>query len=391
MDDRTRHAELDGRRADLMIGAALRGETAGWDSDLSGISPEVFLARARFHGVGALLLQHLPDAQAWPAAVRKGLRQQAISGLAFELRHRQVLVRVLNTMERQAARPLFMKGTALAYAVYDRPEHRSRGDSDVIVPPDRRAHAHAALTEAGFREVYPVTGIGERNEACYKLVDEAGIEHVVDLHWAINDSALLASLFSHEELSGRATALPRLGSGAWGLGPVDALLLACMHRQAHAGIPYYVDGAKHFSADRLIWLYDVVLLAKSLTTVEWEELAKRAGEKGLARVCRDGLAQASAWPGVSCPPAVLDCLAEPRAELPEAYLHAGWLRREWLDLRFRDGLAAKLRYLARAAFPSPAYMHAKYPDAWRASLPWLYLRRASDGVAKRARWKREDG
>jgi hypothetical protein len=90
----------------------------------------------------------------------------------------------------------------------------------------------------------------------------------------------LAGLFSYEELRARAQPLPELAPQAFAACPVDALLLACMHRCGHKQAPYYVDGVAHYSGDRLIWLYDIHLLAVKLTSVEWHQFIDRATRKG---------------------------------------------------------------------------------------------------------------
>jgi hypothetical protein len=63
------------------------------------------------------------------------------------------------------------------------------------------------------------------------------------------------------------------------------MLLACMHRGTHRHNPYYVSDEPHFGGDRLIWLYDLHLLAGSFSEHDWQSLIARAEGKGLLGAC----------------------------------------------------------------------------------------------------------
>jgi hypothetical protein len=54
-----------------------------------------------------------------------------------------------------------------------------------------------------------------------------------------------------------------------------------------------------------------------------------------------------------------------------------------MDFRALDGLRARLKFTRELLFPSEAYMRGKYPGSGSTAMPWLYLRRAASGVAKR--------
>ena len=380
MPDRTRHADADGQRADAAICVVLRGEIADLREELSGIAPEVFLARVAFHGVAGLLLHQAPKSQDWPAAIREGVREQAVARLAIEFRHREVLERVLALMEHRRVRPLLMKGTVFAYTLYDAPEHRPRDDSDMLVRPEEQEAAAAALREAGFRTAHELTGTGVANQAGHVLVDAAGFRHLVDLHWQMFNSAFLSGLFSHRELAARAVPLPGISAAARGLGPVDRMLHACVHRRLDPEL-----------ADRLIWTYDIHLLARSFSTKDWELLVELTRAKGLSEICLGNLWLAQEKLATPCPEPVLRRLAEARGEPPVAYLRADPLRREFIDFKARPGIAAKLRYLRLTCFPSVAFMRREFPGAGPAQLPWLYARRAAGGLAKRFGVRRGNG
>jgi hypothetical protein len=282
--------------------------------------------------------------------------------------------------------PVLFKGTALAYSLYANPVLRARGDTDLIVAPESTANVDAILKELGFVRNVGVSGEFVSYQASYAREEDGGETHTLDLHWRINNSEVLARLFAYDELRGPAQALPKLCPQALCASPVHALLLACMHRATHKQNPIYVDGVAHYGGDRLIWLYDIHLLAESFTTAQWEEFAQLAEEKGLRAVCLEGMVRARSCFHTEYPEAVMAALARAGSAEPAAiYLNGSRLRQQWMDFCAIPGVRNKLRFLRESVFPPEAYMRHKYPDARPGWLPWLYLRRAFGGVAKKLR------
>lgn len=373
---------MSNEATDALIAVNLRGDRSAWPGEPSEAATAAFLARVDFHGVAALLLEHLRGTE--PATLRQGLRDRTIAQWAWELRHSRVLGRLLASLEKRGVRPILIKGTALAYEIYDDPAQRARGDTDILVAREDRETACAALGALGFRRSGGISGDLVSHQASYVLGGSNGQEHLIDLHWQIDDSALLGRLFSHRELLGRAVHLSRLSTHALGAGLVDALLIACMHRQKHLQMPYHVDGVAWYSADRLIWLYDIHLLANAFSPDDWEALGHRAHDKGLAAVAGAGLSSSRHALGTRIPAAVLERLAcAGSVELPATYLKGGRLRREWMDFCAQGERGRKLRYLRETVFPPADYMRSRFPDARMAWLPWLYARRAFGGIASR--------
>src|SRR5207237_3338118 len=103
---------------------------------------------------------------------------------------------------------------------------------------------------------------------------------------AITNTAVFASTLRYDELLSRAVPLPRIGAGALGLSTVDALLHACIHRVAH-----------HHDSDRLIWLCDVHLLRRSLTSDELRTFWELAADRRVVAVCRRAFELESSWFG----------------------------------------------------------------------------------------------
>lgn len=381
----------DRERADSLICAALRGQRAAWPSASPADFATVFLARVDFHGVEGLVFDRGMRERDWPLVVCEALRQRAFRRAAWEMRHQQEVARLIERLTEDGLQPLLLKGTALAYGLYPDAAHRARGDTDILVPALKRDEADAALVSLGFDRCAGISGEFVSYQAGYAKTSSDGAEHVIDLHWQISNSALLSRLFSHGELLRRALPLSRLSRRAQGTGLVDALVIACLHRQVHTHSPYYVDGTPHYSADRLIWLHDIHLLASALAQQDWDEVVRLARQKALCAVCLDGLETTRRRLGTELPERVLQALSQRDApERPAIYLRAGPLHRQWMDLRALPGLAPKLRLVKELALPSADYMRSRHPEARRGALPWLYLRRGIGGSLDRLFVRRPD-
>lgn len=366
--------------------AVLRGEAPAWPNGGEASSAEAFVARADYHGLQPLLYACLHSSD-WPPAVLQFLRKQSLGLAMWELSHQQAVTRMLAVLAAVGVRPVLFKGTALAYSLYPSPVWRTRGDTDLIVSPDVRTRVDAALEAEGFVRDVGVSGELVSYQACYSWEAQGGGTHTLDLHWRVNNSELLARLFTHEELLREAHGVSRLGPHALMASPVHAMLLACMHRATHKQNPIYVDGVAHYGGDRLIWLYDIHLLSGVFTTAQWDEFLRLADDKGLRGVCLEGMEQARARFHTAYPARVLGALSRAGAAEPATtYLGGSRARQQWMDFCAIDGKHNKIRFLRESVFPAASYMRHKYADARPDWLPWLYLRRGFGGV-----WKKLQG
>jgi len=365
-----------------LICAILRGENAAVLQDFGALPWRLFLSLSEYHGVTALLYEKLQAVTAWPGELIETLRERALAQAVWEMRHQQAIGRAIAALRADGIEPVIFKGTALAYGLYANSVWRMRGDTDMIVAPEDGRSAGAALAEAGFVRQPAAGGELVSTQDSYILELPGAGPQAIDLHRRINNSELLSRLFSHAELRAAARPLPALCAGAWAAGPVHALLLAAMHRATHIHNPYYVEGVAHYGGDRLIWHYDVHLLAQSFTPADWQALVGLAREKGLGEISREALDRAAACFGTPVPDVVRAGL-DVTGERVAAYLKAGHVRQNWMDFCAIAGWADKVRFLRELVFPPSSYMLAKYAPARPRALPWLYARRALEGVVKR--------
>ena len=369
---------------EALLCAILRDEHPAWPADADAVFANALIERGGFHGVLPLIHGKIVAGKRtdWPASMIEQCRQQAISHAMWELRHRTLLDEVFARLADVDIVPVVFKGTALAYTLYPQAALRTRGDTDLIIPEQAKAALAESLAGLGFEREHGVSGESISYEASFTHSEPGSGTHTLDVHWRINNSELLSKLFTHAELLATAQGLPGLGEHARGASPVFALLIACMHRATHKHNPYYVNGVAYYSGDRLIWLYDIHLLAGMFSGEQWTEFVRLAEKKGLCAVCLEGLERTAAAFHTDYPKTVRTLLSRPgNSERVARYFAGGVLRQQWMNFCAIPGISRKLRFISQTLFPPADYMRVKYPEGgW---LPVLYLRRAVGGLAKR--------
>jgi hypothetical protein len=361
--DRVRHP------FDAAIAALLLGESAN-----DGTYDEPWVRRVRFHGVESLIFR------GGPPDAKRSLREAALSFAAWEMRHRALLVETLAALAAAGIQPILIKGGGLAHSIYPDPALRTRADTDLLMPRDSRAVVTRVLARCGFALEPGVPSY----QSTFSRTDPDGTAHSLDVHWRINNSELLSRLFTYEELLAGAEPVPPLGSAALRAGDAHSMLIACMHRATHRHNGYRVDGDEHHDPDRLIWLYDIHLLARSFDEAAWQRVTDMGRSKGLLQVMREGLERSGDFLGTAMPAQVGAALARgSAAEDPARYLAGTRARRTLMDLRAMDGWGQRARWLRDMCFPPPEYMRARSGNLAGGSLSWPYVRRAFGGIFKR--------
>lgn len=359
----------------------LRGEPVTWVPDASCDGDEAamedFLDGLRHHGVQALVYERRALLQGAPAELLRRLREAVLAASAWNLRDHELLLELCRRLEEEGVEALFFKGVALAWSLYGNPVWRSRTDADLLVRESDLARTEAVLGSVGY-EALPETDSVVYYQRDYLLSAPEGGQHHVDLHWRLNNSEVLAQLFTHEELFASARALPALGSSVRRVGDVHALLIAAFHRRVHAS----------YTSERYHWLLDLDLLARQLDAASWRETLDLARQRGMAATLLDALVAAAEVLGTPLPEGVMAELKSAGEGACDRYFASGGLRRVLLELAACQGRGERVHYLRRLLLPPPGYMHAKYPDARCSWLPWLHVRRTVAGALKFAGLRR---
>jgi hypothetical protein len=190
----------------------------------------------------------------------------------------------------------------------------------------------------------------------------------------VTNPHVFANALTFDELAAAARAVPQLGDGVRCPSNVHALILACVHRVAH-----------HHNSDRLIWLYDIHLLAGAMSPGEIAEFLEMARVKRLRAICASGLALARARFATAHSAGRLDLGQVDRNDAREptaAFLKPDLRRIDVLrsDLRVVGSWTRKMRLLREHLLPPPAYVRARYGDD--TPLVFAYVARIFAGVGK---------
>lgn len=345
------------------------------------------IERAHYHGIPGLLVGREAGTEGWPIEVLDALKNQALGLAMWEMRHKAVLTRLLDSLAQQGILAIILKGTALAYDLYEIPATRMRGDTDLLVARSDLPRTRQMFQELGFC-LHPQCEGGADEHALQEVWEFEAADattHSIDLHWQAVNSLALADALTFADCAQELLELPRLCASAHGMDRKRALIFACMHRAAHITSPYIVDGVTYYGGDRLIWAWDIHLLAGALPESDWDGLCSEALAKGLGAVCLDGLSFARLRLGTSIPANVIAKLAAaPADERASAYLlGSGQASRALSDLGAVPGLLAKARFAFRRLLPPGSFMRAKYPHMHDRALVVLYLRRMAELLRNR--------
>ncbi len=356
------------------VARILRGEAPAWSE--VGATPAAFLEYCEREDLIPLVHHNLHSG--WPVEVSAALERAARDAAAREMVRRQEITRVLTLLDEAGIRPIVFKGTALAYLVYPAPGLRPRNDTDLLI---RRADVDPA------RAVFAATGYVEPAYSGDELLfrqfeaqreDSLGVHHAFDVHWEISTQSAFANLLSYDDLANYSVPAPMLGAAARAAGPVEALLIACVHPAMH-----------HRNEERLIWLFDVHLLAGRLAPEEWKRFSATALSRKTGVVCAYALRHAHDLLGTAIPPHIINNLESAAGDEPTAaYLDRSrsWRHEVGANIRGLSSWSDRLGLLREIAFPRPSYILEKYE--WkdtlpaRLGLPWLYFRRAMEGTWK---------
>jgi hypothetical protein len=333
------------------------------DLDVTALAARLGPSALEEHGLAPLVFA----ATSLPA-----LRDVALRAAAVEPLRLADLRKVLAALRARGIEALILKGTALAYDLYDAPEQRPRGDIDLLVDRTEMDAVRDVFHELGFRERLTSGDEHGLRQQLFLRTDDFGVEHAYDVHWEIANQELFAGTLTAAELRPRAHPLPRISPLAFGLPRAEALLHACIHRIAH-----------HHDDERLIWLVDIQLLRGAMPRDEHARFWRLAAERGVVGVCLRSVAVTEEWLGVRGPHAeeFLSDAELGREEPTRVYLAAksrgGVLIADLRSLPWR----ARLQRLWQLAFPPREFMRASFSDV-RAPLPLLYVWRGVRGMAR---------
>jgi hypothetical protein len=354
-----------------LLAAAIRGESPAWPADGAPAAAEL-LRVAGEQGLDVLLAARAETLTTWPVEIRAALATTLRDACVVEAVREREIVRLLGGLHEAGVHPLLVKGTALAYSLYDAAHLRPRVDSDLLMAAEEVERATMTLEGMGYSRTAQNVGQLVSHQIALVRLDAHGVWHAVDLHWRLANPHVFANLLPVSELAASAVPLPALGPYARTPDGPHALLVAAMHLAAH-----------HAHHVRLIWLYDLHLLCSRMSGDSLRQMAAMARDRGLASVCARGLHLARRWFDTPVPAGVLAELdaVDARSEAPARYVagSVGKLGTLASDLRTLPSWGARARLLYEHAFPPAEYMLRSYRTSRRSWLPALYLHRMVTG------------
>jgi hypothetical protein len=145
--------------------------------------------------------------------------------------------------------------------------------------------------------------------------------------------------------------------------------------------------AHHFDSDRLLWLYDIHLIASRLDTHSWSEFIDLAAARRVLAICRAGLRRSVEHFRTHVPAFVWAndrAVGQGDKEMTAAYLDQNrWRARVVLhDLRALPTWRERRQLLREYAFPSAEFMRKVHAPSSTTLLFWLYARRILFGARK---------
>lgn len=192
------------------------------------------------------------------------------------LRRHELLKVLAIAKDKLQLQPLFFKGTALAYTVYDKPWERERFDHDILLPMDQVEKFAALLLSLGYQEHIQLSIFNER---CFYKMDSFGLQHVWDVHWRISNRSLISDLFTYDELLDRScetkiqSLTQSLIQSLRSISLIDQVLLIALHEIFHHRSEFLItslqDGKKIFGVLSSAQTDNLIQLAteKKITSV----------------------------------------------------------------------------------------------------------------------------
>ena len=350
------------------LASLLRALSQDESGTVTAVTDEM-IAKAQREGVVTLLhdLQSKERSLVLPSCTARLLHNIAKQETAVELAKMMGVRQVLGCMASAEISVLLLKGGALAYWLYASPAQRARCDLDILVANIQVAkQAIIALKQAGYIFRIEAAEDSAEFEVTLEHTSRGGFLHRVDLHWRVLNHARLAAGLDFADLEARAIDIPSLQCGARGLGLVHALLHALLHR---------VTNIPSGQQDRLIWLYDIHLLAKRCSGEEWVEFVRQCSSLACATPCLDGLIATRSIFATPIPTPVEDALEDQTQQ--ESWRLGSQLDHGAMDRAHLAALAwpQKLGWLRRKLFPSRHFMRFRYQVSGVTGLTKAYFRR----------------
>ena len=284
-----------------MLIRAFHGEGIAWPA-AGAVSEEELWGALAQHAIAPLLVHMHRQTQClrhWPESLMSRLNSTARFEAIAEMIRVEELTQILALLENADIHPILTKGAGLSLTVYPARGLRPRGDTDLLIDSSQSSTIDTLLQQRGYQRLFSPTEDFLNSQSVYSKTGELGVALIYDVHRLVsNASVTFSRVMNYPELMQRALPIPECGANARTLGHVDALLLACFHRAGHFA----------YEGERLIWLYDIHLLAEAMGEEALAQFYAQAVELNIVSVCADALLSAQHWFGTTLPESIVERL-----------------------------------------------------------------------------------
>jgi hypothetical protein len=311
------------------------------------INPETLLQRLDYHGITLLAAEQkkLPD------ALDSTIKQRRSMLVANNVIKQRALVKLFSAFnDAGLTNCVLFKGSALAHTSYPAPWLRPRTDSDCLIARKDLAAFEAVFSALGYHKQFALEGDYVSYQSTFRkpLIGDSVMN--IDLHWRINNRQCLSQAYSVQQIMRDGENIESLGAQITVPSRIDSLLIAAIHRLGH-----------HALEERLVWLYDVHLLAESLDEQQWQALVRKAHEKQIAAITENTLCLSKTLLDTSIPNFVMQALSDHTDEPSAIFLKRNLP--EWRfflrDLQTMNGWRAKCGLLREHIFPNAEYIRQR--------------------------------
>lgn len=255
------------------------------------------------------------------------------------MRTRHTCGRILITLDQANIPVICMRGMAVAEKFYgDQAALRPQSDIDLLLHEGRMLDAKQALWDIGFRPDSKYRNIYSRGDITIDLHHEPlGIERIQT--WQYLTPLRIEDFLKYGE--------------AGVLADEKALLL-----HPRVNLPYLCFHAMKHSFERLIWLYDIALLANQLDTENgWDEVLAGIHEYKLERPSFYALSYVKEHLGASMPESLLEKI-KPEMGFVERSLFRRFMNHETIPFlaerlfaRMQPDFAHRIRFWRETIYP----------------------------------------
>ena len=335
------------------------------------------LSILRSHWVSPLLYWHLgrlPDEFRPPKPIVDRMRTAFQWSRTRCFHMERQLGEILGAFKEKGVRALVLKGPALGRTVYPDPALRPASDLDLLVRPDEFIKAREIFKKVGYQCKFKIFEVFKDFHCEEDFTSRANSRVIrsVCLHWDVHDFFGKKRGNRAEEFFQKAVEIDAVNLSFEAMHQVDALILAALHLIM-----------THNQDMRLIWIYDIALLARNLVVPEdWEILKERSLDCGARLAVEKSLRLAQILTGLQLPRRFSDFSTWPKpAEAELTCMTNAMVKRGNPKVLFKLHLSSspeffkRVRYFCKLILPGPDYMQHHYGRSNGLLLPLSHARR----------------